>query len=93
VGSDNGLVPFDAVMAWAGNDSFDWIFAAPKENADPSAPLGMTKGKAAIPIGVSCSEGGQQVPPLRFASVGMTLHLRGGNRTVSTIRAVRPSTV
>jgi hypothetical protein len=43
--------------------------------ADPSASLGMTKGKAMLP----CASGGwwraQQVPPLRYAPVGMTIHI------------------
>jgi hypothetical protein len=43
--------------------------------ADPSASLGMTKGRATL----LCASVGwwreQQVPPLRFAPVGMTIHI------------------
>ncbi len=38
----------------------------------------MTKGRAALPLRISCVDGWkQQVPPLRFAPVGMTLRLGG----------------
>jgi hypothetical protein len=43
------------------------------ETADPSTSLGMTKGRLEAFIGCSCRIGKQQVPPLRFASVGMTI--------------------
>ncbi len=36
----------------------------------------MTKGRAALPLRISCVDGWkQQVPPLRYATVGMTLLL------------------
>ena len=44
--------------------------------ADPSASLGMTKGRVALPFGFDDVEDEQQVPPLRFAPVGMTHLLR-----------------
>jgi hypothetical protein len=40
--------------------------------ADSSASLGMTKGRAALPFRFDHAEDEQQVPPLRYASVGMT---------------------
>jgi hypothetical protein len=36
------------------------------------APVGMTKGRAALPFRFDTADAEQQVPPLRFASVGMT---------------------
>jgi hypothetical protein len=35
--------------------------------------LGMTKGRVALPFKLDAAEDGQQVPPLRYAPVGMTL--------------------
>ena len=35
--------------------------------------VGMTKGRVALPFRFDTSDDEQQVPPLRFASVGMTL--------------------
>jgi hypothetical protein len=43
------------------------------ETADPSVSLGMTKGRTALPSKFDSVDDEQQVPPLRFASVGMTL--------------------
>jgi hypothetical protein len=40
--------------------------------ADPSASLGMTKGSVALPFRLGAADVEQQVPPLRFAPVGMT---------------------
>jgi hypothetical protein len=37
------------------------------------APVGMTKGRAALPFRFDNADDEQQVPPLRFAAVGMTL--------------------
>jgi hypothetical protein len=46
--------------------------------ADPSASLGMTKGRVALP----CASVGwwrePQIPPLRYAPVGMTIHIWQG---------------
>jgi hypothetical protein len=36
------------------------------------APVGMTKGRAALPFRFDNADDEQQVPPLRFAAVGMT---------------------
>jgi hypothetical protein len=41
--------------------------------ADPSASLGMTKERTALPFRFDATDDEQQVPPLRYASVGMTL--------------------
>jgi hypothetical protein len=40
----------------------------------------MTKGKAALPFRFDATDDVQQVPPLRFASVGMTLLLGNGQK-------------
>jgi hypothetical protein len=48
------------------------------EVGNPST-LGMTKGKVALPFGFVDADGEQQVPPLRYAPVGMTL-LRGNTK-------------
>jgi len=40
--------------------------------ADPSASLGMTKGRVALPFRFDSADEEQQVLPLRYASVGMT---------------------
>ena len=48
-----------------------------EKTADPSATLGMTKGRAALPSGVDDVGDQPQVPPLRYAPVGMTTHLQG----------------
>jgi hypothetical protein len=44
------------------------------QTADPSASLGMTKGRATLPFRFDATDDEQQVPPLRYASVGMTPH-------------------
>jgi len=41
--------------------------------ADPSASLGMTKGRVVLPSGFIAWDREQQVAPLRFAPVGMTI--------------------
>ena len=41
--------------------------------ADPSASLGMTKGRVALSLKFVPADDEQQVPPLRFAPVGVTL--------------------
>jgi hypothetical protein len=41
----------------------------------------MTKGKVTLPFRFDATDDVQQVPPLRFASVGMTLLLGNGQRT------------
>ena len=43
--------------------------------ADPSTSLGMTKGRAALPLGFDAAEDEQQVPPLR--SPGFPVELGG----------------
>ena len=50
-----------------------------RRTADPSAALGMTKGGVVILIGgrqIGWTEKKQQVPPLRFAPVGMTISFK-----------------
>src|ERR1700679_1080204 len=42
------------------------------------ASVGMTKGRAALPFRFETADEEQQVPPLRFASVGMTLLFLSG---------------
>jgi hypothetical protein len=49
--------------------------------ADPSTSVGMTKGTAALPFKFDAAGDKQQVPPLRYASVGMTLLLGTDQRT------------
>jgi hypothetical protein len=44
--------------------------------------LGMTKGRAALPFRLDAADDEQQVPPLRFAMVGMTLLLGTDRRRV-----------
>jgi hypothetical protein len=44
-----------------------------RRTADPSASLGMTKERVALPFKLDAAEDEQQVPPLRFATVGMTI--------------------
>jgi hypothetical protein len=51
----------------------------PGRTADPSASLGMTKGRLVTFIRgrqIGGTEEKQQFPPLRFASVGMTISLK-----------------
>jgi hypothetical protein len=50
--------------------------------ADPSTSVGMTKGTVALPFEFDAADDEQQVPPLRYASVGMTL-LLGMDKRVS----------
>jgi hypothetical protein len=54
------------------------------ETADPSASVGMTKGGAALSFRFDAADDKQQVPPLRFAPVGMTLLLGTDRRTHSS---------
>jgi hypothetical protein len=44
-----------------------------RETAESSPPLGMTKGTPVVPWSVVSGLREQQVPPLRFATVGMTI--------------------
>jgi hypothetical protein len=53
------------------------------------ASVGMTKGRAALPFKFDTAEDGQQVPPLRYASVGMT-HLLGTDQRTSGRPMVPP---
>jgi hypothetical protein len=43
--------------------------------AGNTGPVGMTKGRAALPFRFDDGDDEQQVPPLRYAPVGMTLLL------------------
>jgi hypothetical protein len=49
----------------------------------------MTKGTAALPFKFDAAEDEQQVPPLRYASVGMTLLLNTDQRTVEDVHGSR----
>ena len=50
--------------------------------ADPSAALGMTKGRVALSLSVHWLMREPQVPPRRFAPVGMTIHIWVRNASV-----------
>ena len=55
---------------------FSGLKTFPREvrgTADPSATVGMTKGTVALPFKFDAAGDEQQVPPLRYAPVGMTL--------------------
>jgi hypothetical protein len=47
-------------------------------------PVGMTKGRVALPFKFDATDDEQQVPPLRFAPVGMTLLFGTSKRSVGT---------
>jgi hypothetical protein len=53
--------------------------------ADPSASLGMTKGTATLSFRFDIAEDEQQVPPLRYAPVGMTLLCGRDKRSRSSL--------
>ncbi len=58
--------------------------AADGATADPSASLGMTKGGVALSFRFDAADNKQQVPPLRFAPVGMTRLLGMDRKTHSS---------
>jgi hypothetical protein len=65
-----GPVEMTSLFGYIGKKTFPrWV----RGTADPSASLGMTKGRMALPFRFDAADDEQQVPPLRFASVGMTL--------------------
>jgi hypothetical protein len=56
--------------------------------ADPSASLGMTKERIALPFRFDAKDDEQQVPPLRYAPVGMTPLLGMHKKTHSARQAL-----